>query len=209
MIAIATYVNRPSDPAVDSWTAGLRDELSDLGGVIHRIVVGHLPHLTAEAVAALQDGRRKIAVRIERLRNIGPESIRALTVHEALALLEGREFPVDALPPGYDVDLLQVLDRDGFIEVRYWTWNRSDEAKPFEQPSVWFSPLKCPGMAGPWDQIYANTKRNDQFIPCDVRLSGLGKAELAKWRRQQAGITVAELKPVSAAAKPAQAKRST
>lgn len=186
MPAIGSYVTHCGEPPGDSWTTSVCAELGVVGGITHSV----LPGVSVEVINGLNEARRKILASSEALRKVGPGAIRILSVHEALALLDGRECPVDVLAFEYDLDLLQVLDRDGLIEVRYWTWGRDENSRPVKQPSAWFSPLRYPGMSGSWHQIYVNTERSDHAIPCDVRLSGLGKAELAGWRRQNGGFVL-------------------
>jgi hypothetical protein len=111
---------------------------------------------------------------------------------QAMALMATRQGPwgVDELPQVVDADVLRGLDSEAFIEVRFVTMQNQakypgDPTPPVPSPSVWFSPMRNPAMAGGWDQILAERERSVWKHPHEIRLTERGLLELARIRRAQ------------------------
>src|SRR5437868_2718012 len=81
------------------------------------------------------------------------------------ALGEKALWGVDELPPEADIDMLRCLDLEELIEVRFVTMNWSGKPPGVEpqrspSPSQWFSPMRDPQMAGPWETILKKQVRD-------------------------------------------------
>lgn len=103
----------------------------------------------------------------------------------ALVILGERDlWGMDELPESIDLDMVRCLDQAGLIEARFVTMSNEGESLPrVPLPDVWFSPFKSPGYMGDWGQVLARRKRDAFHHPPELRVSEIGKAELARMRR--------------------------
>ncbi len=108
-------------------------------------------------------------------------------------LAERKLWPVDELPADIDADVLRCLDERGWVEARYVIMQNQarypgDPTPPSPSPGGWDSPLKRPSMVGSWDSFLAKRERNERDHPGEVRVSEIGKAILARVRREVAAL---------------------
>lgn len=108
----------------------------------------------------------------------------------ALRVLAGAEsWRFTELPIGISLDVLRVLDVDGFIEVHSWgAFTKCDERGHaiggFDYGPMgarWYSPTAQPMIGGDWEMI-ARKALDEPRTAVEIRVSALGKAELAKHR---------------------------
>ncbi|MCC6677881.1 MAG: hypothetical protein IT436_12110 [Phycisphaerales bacterium] len=201
---ITEWTDRKDDPAIDRWSANLREELGVLGGVIHPDFVGDLPRINRDSVEDLKTAIAKISERIDDLKRIGPEEpAEPLTPMVAIEVLDARpSWFLNKLPSGVTLDVLRVLDADRFIEVRHLTAKnqaefRGDPTPPLTQTSEWYSPTLVPTNMGTWDTIFKVMARGDRHAP-ELRVTDKARAELARRRLAARDTDAAPVAPTRA-----------
>ncbi|MFN0132733.1 MAG: hypothetical protein ACKVW3_09430 [Phycisphaerales bacterium] len=91
-----------------------------------------------------------------------------------------------SLPKGVTVDVMRVLDTDGYVEVRGWYLKNTRTGPHDPNPMAprpsdvgWYSPTAAPLVFGTWDQLFEKSAK-DVRTAAEVRISEKGKAKLAR-----------------------------
>lgn len=117
---------------------------------------------------------------------------------KALFALSARPiWALDELPNGIDIDVLRGLDTSEFIEVRLVLMiggSRSGARHTVFQPApqTWYSPSRDRGphgsRFGTWDVVFRQNVRGARDHPPELRLTDLGRAEVARLRRKELDV---------------------
>ena len=70
--AVTPWTDRQDLPEIERWSAKFRRELSELGGVVHRVMIGDLPFLEEGTIRGFEVGLERMSSRSADLKDIGP-----------------------------------------------------------------------------------------------------------------------------------------